>query len=420
MTMPLRSLRSVVANILVLVSVVCVGNTIAHGRGLADLETDYPTAPSIQIDPAMITDDDLIQIRAAGFEFVRFGARPPRRDVNPALVDYSAVLRRVRTAGLRAIVTVFGGRRIWGDGDDSAVSVGNDARFAEFALDFMKFHAVDVAVWEIWNEPDIDTFLDKREYRTFASVISTMCTALSAMYPAPSILVGFGFASMPLISDEVPRALEDIGVSAARSGCLTDFSVHPYRRVPETAVSSYRDLQRRLNRLKLTTGVAFSEWGYATYLPVRGTREQASLLLREFLVTVASGIRLLNIYAWRDRGTSPYKKEDNFGIVSHSGQPKDAYFALSKLLRVLKNTRKVSFTQRYGVNELGLESDAALTRIIWTEGSEHMTRVAVSRADQCKRTSFMNEPGDASCGTPNGGFIIVKAGPEPVGYVINK
>jgi len=49
----------------------------AQARGISELNTDYPTALSVQIDPSDISDEDLNEIRTAGFEFVRFGVRPP-------------------------------------------------------------------------------------------------------------------------------------------------------------------------------------------------------------------------------------------------------------------------------------------------------------------------------------------------------
>ena len=82
----------------------------AQARGVSELSTEYPTALSVQIDPNDISDEDLNEIRAAGFEFVRFGVRPPLKSVNPAMIDYSKLIRRVRNARLEAIVTLFGGR----------------------------------------------------------------------------------------------------------------------------------------------------------------------------------------------------------------------------------------------------------------------------------------------------------------------
>lgn len=79
----------------------------AQARGIDGLTSEYPVALSVQIDPATITDDDLHEIRAAGFEFVRFGVRPPLKSVNPNLIDYPGLIQRVRKARLEAIVTLL-------------------------------------------------------------------------------------------------------------------------------------------------------------------------------------------------------------------------------------------------------------------------------------------------------------------------
>lgn len=412
--------RFMTSTALFLIWSMCFGFAAAHARGIVDLKSDFPIALSVQIDPATVTDTDLLRIRAAGFEFVRFGVRPALRDVNPALVDYSKVLGRVRSAGLRAIVTVFGGRGIWGEQPVSNTPSSGEAQFAEFALRWMKAHVGEVAIWEIWNEPDNNTFLDKREFERFDSTVNKLCAVISAMRPAPPIVMGFGFAKMPLISDAVPSSLQDTAVSAARTGCITDLSVHPYRSLPETAIRSFGELRQRLSSLDLPAGVVVSEWGYATYQPVRNSHDQAILLVREYLVSIAADIPLLNIYAWKDRGTSIFRKEDNFGIVSFSGRPKEAYIALLKLLQTLKYTRKLSFEATSDWNRLEFDSKAALIHIVWTEGVAREVRIAVSRNAVCERLSFVNESGWASCGKHEDGFITVTVGAEPIAYVVKK
>lgn len=396
------------------------GYSVAHARGVAQLNSEYPTALSVQIDPRTVTDDDLLQIRAAGFEFVRFGARPPIKDVNPSLVDYALVLHRVKAAKLRAIVTLFGGRRIWGESSASGSSSEGGARFATFALGLMKSHSSDVDIWEIWNEPDNDTFLDERDYERFDSAIRTLCADIKAMRSVPPIIMGFGFAKMPFVSDKVPFVLQKTAVAAAQTECITDLSVHPYTRLPETAIQSVAQLRRRLSSLNLHTSVAASEWGYSTYEPVRNGHDQAILLLREYLSSVAADIPLLNIYSWKDRGTSLFKKEDNFGIVSSSGEPKEAYFALTKLLHILRHAQKVSFAQTSHGNELEFDSKDASIRIVWTDGPAQVARVNVPASASCERLSFMNETRSKSCGDHDDGFITETIGPEPTGFLIKK
>ena len=399
----------------------------AHARGIGTLSSEYPVSLSVQIDPATITDDDLREIRAAGFEFVRFGVRPPIRSVNPGLTDYSKLIQRVRKARLDAMVTLFGGKEIWGHepGDMRGGGGGNGSkedRFADFAADFIKAHSADVAIWEVWNEPDNKTFLQPALVRDFGAATSALCERLAQRQIRPDIIVGFGFAKLPFVGGgggggggKVPSELEDAFVSAARSDCLTDISIHPYRSVPETALADYQRLRAQLDRRQLNkTGIVASEWGYASYMPVRNQGAQASLIFREYLINVAAGIRLLNLYSWRDRGQSYFSKEDNFGIKSKAGEKKEAYSALTEFLKIARHSQKVSYDDARGASRLVLRRGESMLHVVWTQGAQQSVSVPAGAGAKCTRVDFFPQMREGSCGSRSGEGFTVKATSSPV------
>jgi len=396
----------------------------AHARGIGTLSSEYPVSLSVQIDPATITDDDLREIRAAGFEFVRFGVRPPIRSVNPALTDYSKLIQRVRKARLDAMVTLFGGKEIWGHepGDMRAGGGSKEDRFADFAADFIKAHSADVAIWEVWNEPDNKTFLQPALVRDFGAATSALCERLAQRQIRPDIIVGFGFAKLPFVGGgggggggKVPSELEDAFVSAARSDCLTDISIHPYRSVPETALADYQRLRAQLDRRQLNkTGIVASEWGYASYMPVRNQGAQASLIFREYLINVAAGIRLLNLYSWRDRGQSYFSKEDNFGLMSKSGEKKEAYSALTEFLKIARHSQKVSYDDARGASRLVLRRGESMLHVVWTQGAQQSVSVPAPAGAKCTRVDFFPQMREGSCGSRSGEGFSVKATSSPV------
>lgn len=389
----------------------------AHARGIGGLSSEYPVALSVQIDPATISDDDLHEIRAAGFEFVRFGVRPPLKSVNPELIDYSRLIQRVRSARLEAIVTLFGGREIWGHGPEEAVP-GNRRResmFSDFATEFIKAHTADVAVWEVWNEPDNKTFLKPNLLSNFETASSELCNSLARQKIQPPIVVGYGFAKLPFAGGKVPSELENAFVAAARSDCLTDISIHPYRSVPETALADYEKLRAQLDQLQLKkTGIVASEWGYASYLPIRDRGAQASLIFREYLINVAAGIKLLNLYAWRDRGRSSFSKEDNFGIKSNAGEKKEAFSALTEFLKIARNSRKVSYQDSKGTSQLLLQRGASLLHVVWTQGAMQTVSVPAAKGKKCTRVDFFPQMRQGSCGNWSEEGYSVKATANPV------
>jgi polysaccharide biosynthesis protein PslG len=388
----------------------------AQARGVSELSTEYPTALSVQIDPSDISDEDLNEIRAAGFEFVRFGVRPPLKSVNPAMIDYSKLIRRVRNARLEAIVTLFGGREIWGhDSSDQQAGGQREKLFANFAAEFMNAHAADVAVWELWNEPDHKTFLNPALFSNFETATAEFCRSIAQLKNPPKIVMGFGFAKLPFNQGQVPPQLENAFVSGAKANCLTDVSIHPYRAVPETAVADYGKLRAKLDQMQLgKVGIVASEWGYASYLPVRDRNAQASLILREYLTNVAAGIKLLNLYAWKDRGTSVVSREDNFGLKSKGGEKKEAFSSLSEFLKIARNSRKVSYDSASGLNKLVLSRGNSLLHVVWTQSSEQNVLVAADKGKKCTRVDFFPQVRHGSCGSPVEGGFAVKATTFPV------
>jgi hypothetical protein len=370
----------------------------------------------VQIDPSDISDEDLNEIRAAGFEFVRFGVRPPLKSVNPAMIDYSKLIRRVRNARLQAIVTLFGGREIWGhDSSDQQAGGQREKLFASFAAEFMNAHAADVAVWELWNEPDHKTFLNPALFSNFETAAAEFCRSIAQLKNPPKIVMGFGFAKLPFNQGQVPPQLENAFVSGAKANCLTDISIHPYRAVPETAIADYGKLRAKLDQLQLgKVGIVASEWGYASYLPVRDRNAQASLILREYLTNVAAGIKLLNLYAWKDRGTSVVSREDNFGLKSKGGEKKEAFSSLSEFLKIARNSRKVSYDSTSGLNKLVLNRGNSLLHVVWTQSSEQNVLVAAGKGKKCTRVDFFPQVRHGSCGSPVEGGFAVKATTYPV------
>jgi hypothetical protein len=407
-------LKKILAFLLATAALAGLGG-VAQARGIAELASAYPVALSVQIDPADISDEDLREIKASGFEFVRFGARPPLKSVNPASIDYSSVIRRVKNARLEAIVTLFGGREIWGQRPADLGGGQREKLFAEFARDFMEAHTADVAVWELWNEPDHKTFLNPSLHADFGVATAAFCSSISQLKTPPKIVMGFGFAKLPFHAGQVPAPLENAFVSAAKANCLTDISIHPYRSVPETAIGDYARLRAQLDQRQLNkVGIVASEWGYASYLPVRDRNGQASLIFREYLTNVAAGIKLLNLYAWKDRGTSASAREDNFGLKSKSGEKKEAFGSLTEFLRIVRDAKKVSYQEDGGVHKLVLSRGSALLHVVWTERGEQNVLVPAEKGSKCTRVAFFPQVQRGSCGAPVEGGFAARASAQPV------
>ncbi len=327
--------------------------------------SELPLPLGVQIDPETVTDEDLRQLREVGFDFVRFGIRPLVAQRTAVPVDYPRLTARIRDHGLQSLGTLFGGAGVWGPTSSSVDAPAQ--RFADFAADILRDAALRVTAFELWNEPELKTFLNPARQDQFEQAMRLTCERLERL-PGRPVLAGFGFARFPF--DERNARLQDLAFQLLKTGCLQELSVHPYRNQPESVIGDYRQLaasaaERGISRLTILA----SEWGYASVLPRRSQHAQAQLLVRTYLSNIAADVAALNLYAWRDRGTNPLAREDNFGLVDYRGQPKEAFHALRDTLQVLRGYRLSSYHLQGQLHRLVLSNGKSQLYLYWTDGT---------------------------------------------------
>ncbi|NKI69461.1 hypothetical protein GN109_08525 [Collimonas pratensis] len=409
-----------------------LGSPQAKALGTDDIASIYPTAASIQIDPAKITEQDLRGIKEAGFEYVRFGVRPAVAAVARKNPDYAGLLAQLHALQLKPILTLFGGPDVWGErkanlgGSQKASQPASQSAsdFADFALGFMEQHRDPDILWELWNEPEIPTFLTPGLLRPgLVPSVQQICNSLqNQKNPQPYKVFGFGFSKMPRASSSSPYdELLDVSLKT----CLSGISIHPYREKPETLLADFAEVRQVMGKYgKSTAPVLASEWGYSSFYPTRDQDGQALLVLREYLSSVFVRLSLLNIYAWKDAGSDPAAIEGNYGLTSFNGQPKPALLALRRLLSRLAQTRLVAATANGNNYQLTLESQAAakekrMIHVVWSSVTRSgMTyRFARNGAKACVISQFLPAQTDAAC--PGGADVVeLKAGPAPLAVTL--
>lgn len=361
--------------------------------------SELPLPLGVQIDPETVTDEDLRQLREVGFDFVRFGIRPPVAQRTAVPVDYPRLTARIRAHGLQSLGTLFGGAGVWGVAD---TTVDNPAqRFAEFAADTLGNDAIQVTAFELWNEPDLKTFLNPQRQGEFEQAMRLACARLGQS-TRRQVLAGFGFARFPF--DDRNARLQALAFQLLKEGCLQQLSVHPYRNQPESVIGDYRRLmataaEQGIPRLTILA----SEWGYASVLPRRSQHAQAQLLVRTYLSNIAANVAALNFYAWRDRGTSPFEREDNFGLVDYWGQPKEALTALRNTLAVLRGYRLVSYRLQGSLHRLVLSNGKRPLYLYWTTGGAAYLPDEDLSGQHCERL-YLGSTAQFSACAPAGGL----------------
>ncbi|WP_249675116.1 hypothetical protein [Pseudomonas abieticivorans] len=366
--------------------------------------TALPVPLGVQIMPKAVTDDDLARIKAAGFDFVRFGVRPPVALLQPGVIDYDRLLARINAHGLQALVTLFGGNQVWGN--TVAADPQPAEAFAQFAATFVGAHLDQVQAWELWNEPEIKTFLTPGNEAVFSNAVAAFCSQLKAANVKPKHLMGFGFARFPYSDSRYARFGSDIE-RAAKQGCITDISVHPYRRTPETVSQDYQVLRANLDAHGLgTIGIVSSEWGYASYFPVRTQAMQANLLLRMYLANIAAGVKAASVYAWKDSGSVAISREQNFGLMQADEVSKPALADIQAALATLKHFTLQGYVKTGSLNQLTLKDGLRQLDIFWADQGRMPVRAALRGYSSCQQFALAAGDERSSCSPDKGEFEL--------------
>lgn len=383
---------------------------LSAGESVAVTRVFHSTLPlplGIQIDPETVTDEDLQQLHEIGFDFVRFGIRPLVAQRTAVPVDYPQLTARIRQHGLQSLATLFGGAGIWGPA--SATATEPDRRFADFVAQVLDNPYIRVDALELWNEPDLKTFLASERLGDFEQAMRLSCARISQAARRP-VVVGFGFARFPL--DEKNARLQALAFQLLKSGCLQQLSVHPYRNQPESVIEDYRQLSATAVEQGIShLTILASEWGYSTLLLRRSQQAQARLLVRTYLSNIAADVAAINFYAWRDRGTNPLEREDNFGLVDYWGHPKEALYAMQRTLQVLRDYRRESYQRAGRLHRLVLTKDEHRLYLYWTDGSAAALPVADHPGRNCQLLFLGESTTFSPCPGRDGRRLLIDSRP---------
>ena len=194
------------------------------------------------------------------------------------------------------------------------------------------------AIWEIWNEPNIDLHWEPQpSYKYYSSLVNYIAPIIkrhdsTGTIVAPAVL---------RIDSESILWLKEV----FKRGILENIdavSVHPYRnKQPESVMSDYlkvEDLIEEYSSKKIP--VISGEWGYSTVnLPKEFAREkQADYLVRMLLVNQMMGIPVSIWYGLRDDGIDKDAEGHNYGLIDTKNTFKPSFTAFKVLKSALKDT----------------------------------------------------------------------------------
>jgi polysaccharide biosynthesis protein PslG len=364
---------------------------------------------------------DLDMIAALGLKFVRIDLTWEVTEKAPGVYDFAAydvMARQLRARGLRPVFILNYSNPLYVKPvairqksptvrKPSAPALPNAvAAFARWAAHAVsRFHEYG-AVFELWNEPDLDDFWPPQSnVQHYVALASAACRAIREATPEATI-IGPAAAKPPTVSRASTPFLNAV-LGSGLLGCLDGVSVHPYPHIPDLKYTARNwDLLRRLitqsqrgsaarrsQATRLRTGedapsAALANRSVQLPIPINsetglttggGTilhrppdeAAQALYVVRMMLLDFESGVPISLWYDWRDDGDDASEPENRFGLVRRDRAPKPAYRALKSLLHVLSGF-SLECSKRDDDGQLSLvfgRPNASAKLVSWREGS---------------------------------------------------
>jgi len=287
----------------------------------------FPNLPAktigVQVKIQSFTAADAVQIKAAGFSFVRFGVWSDSLTAKTYQKQVSDAFAAAASAGLPVLLTVRAIKALPATSPEELNAAGG--KFANTVTGLEKSWSSQLVAIEIWNEPDLETYWPTRNFdTTFVPFMAGMCKAFEAQ-PQTTPRVGFGFARPPSASSASTVALKSIVSEYPK--CLNAVSYHPYGMTATQISNAQTFIQQSFN----LPGV-ISEWGVSALASNGGPEGQATKI-NAFITDVKRlNIPLTSIYEWRNSDSGSNDREKNFGFLTSDGQPKPARLSVEGVL----------------------------------------------------------------------------------------
>lgn len=256
-------------------------------------------------------------------------------------------------------------------GSDSSI-VPED--FARFVSETVSHFSGRVRRWEVWNEPNLPSFWrPEPDPAAYGALLKAAYTAAKAADPSCTVAFG-GINSEPFIYGKTWGFLAKVYEAHPDIGRYYDvMAFHPYTLVQSSSPEEENrqgNIVRMIQSLKAIMAAHgdgrkplwITELGWPagpgplfyTYPPNITYREQASWMVRSFLLASSQGVEALCWYTFIDGdGSAQPSSENYFGLVRYDRTSKDSFQAYATMARLL-GPLHFSHDLR---GELGLKAD---------------------------------------------------------------
>ncbi len=313
-------------------------------------------------DPQLITESATVQaaqlakMRSIGINSIRFDANWSWvQFAGPDSYDWTQLdqeVHAVRAAGMSIDMTIDGCPTWAAPADakhDATPRPASATQFAGWAAAVVKRYAKDgVKDFEIWNEPNLSKFFQPRADPAFyVKMLADSYRAIKKIDPSAVVISG-GLAPIPTSAKNLSMLafLSDMYADGAKP-YMNAVAVHPYSypALPSTyepwsawsQMSQTSPSVRSIMAHYKDSGIPvwITEFGAVSNGPKGGAGtngESAELSQAIAIARSTSWIHAFYIYTWQDAGADKNNRNDWFGLVTNTGKPKPAYYAVAKAI----------------------------------------------------------------------------------------
>lgn len=350
-----RRLVAVITSLATLVALVVGASAAVTATATgAEAATEAARSGSVGVSPGYAIlwmsdadlDRELDTLAATGVGWIRVDFDWPSAEPRQGTFNWDPIDRVVAEASARGIevLAVPAYTPSWArpSGTSDKHPPTNFSHFASFVRQAAsRYTSRGVDHWEIWNEPNIRNFwapLPNPE--AYTRLLEQASTAIRNVNPSATILSG-GVAPAADTADGSgvhPLTFVRRMYAAGGRNSFDAIASHPYSYPAlATGTESWNPFYRlpEMRQIMVANGDSAKKIWITEYGAPTGTGENAVSETRQARTITDAFAQLANwswdgplfVYSYRDVGTNPADREDNFGMVRRDFSPKPAWTA---------------------------------------------------------------------------------------------